>query len=264
MRLAESAHHKGFRFARHGRLGSTNDEALTCAKAGDPGRLWIVADSQSGGRGRNGRVWSSPPGNLYASLLLIDPAPSHKAPELGFVAGVAVASALRGVLSGDARLTIKWPNDILHDGAKLGGILLESAALPDGRLACVAGIGVNCLSHPDNTLYKATDLAALLDRAASPELVFEPLSAAVADWLEIWDAGQNFETIRRRWLSLAAGLGARISVSRPAGASSLDGVFKTIDAAGRLIIEHASGETAVEAGDVFLLAQPSGARAALQ
>jgi len=262
LRLAGSAHDKGFRLAHHGRLVSTNDEALTRAKSGDPGRLWIIAESQSGGKGRNGRVWSSPPGNLYASLLLIDPAPPRRAAELGFVAGVALALALRGVLSGDPRLTIKWPNDILHDGAKLGGILLEAASLPDGRFACVAGIGVNSRSHPQDTLYPATNLAAVAGGAVTAELVFERLSAAMADWLEAWAAGDGFETIRAEWLSLAAGLGGRISVSR--AGQSIEGVFKTIDPTGRLIVEQASGEVAVEAGDVFLLARPAGAIAALQ
>lgn len=229
---------------------------------GDPGRLWIVADAQSGGRGRNGRVWSSPPGNLYASLLLIDPAPPRRAAELGFVASVALAAALREILSDDCRLAIKWPNDILYDGAKLGGLLLESASLPDGRLACVAGIGVNCRSHPADTLYEATDLAAITGRPIAPEFVFEPLAAALANWLDIWAEGAGFETIRAKWLSLAAGLGGRISVARRS--DTIEGLFRTIDASGRLILEQSTGQVVVEAGDVFLLAQPESAGAAVR
>ena len=118
------------------------------ARSGDPGRLWIVASTQTKGRGRHGRVWSSPPGNLHASLLLIDPAPRHKVAELGFAVGVAALLGLREILTKDQSLAIKWPNDLLYGGAKLAGILLESAVLPDGRLACVAGIGVNCGWHP--------------------------------------------------------------------------------------------------------------------
>ncbi len=253
MPLAGSAHDKGYRSSRLGRLVSTNDEALARAKAGDPGRLWIVAELQSRGRGRNGRDWASPPGNLYASLLLIDPAPPRRAAELGFVAGVALASALRDILSGDQRLALKWPNDLLHEGAKLAGILLEAASLPDGRFACVAGIGVNCQTHPEDALYKATNLAAIAGRPIAAELVFQQLSAAMADWVETWAGGDGFETVRAEWLSLAAGLGARISVSRPT--QSIEGVFKTIDATGRLIVAQASGEVAIDAGDVFLLAQ---------
>jgi len=227
---------------------------MACGRRGDPGRLWIIADAQSGGRGRNGRVWHSPAGNLYASLLLIDPAPPRRAAELGFVVSVALAHALRDILGGDPRIAIKWPNDILRDGAKLAGILLESAVLPDGHFACVAGMGVNCCLHPEDGLYKATDLAAIAGRPVAPEDVFELLSAAMAHWLGVFAEGAGFEAIRAEWLSLAAGLGARISVSRPFG--NVDGVFRTIDASGRLVLDRESDQVAIEAGDVFLSAPP--------
>ncbi len=239
--------------ASHGRLASTNDEALACARSGDPGRLWITAESQSGGRGRNGRSWASAPGNLFASLLLIDPAPLRRAAELGFVTSIALALALRDLLGGDSRLAIKWPNDILHDGAKLAGILLESSSLPEG-FACVVGIGVNCSSHPEDTLYRATNLTAIAGRRVAPETVFEQLTTAMAHWLGVWAEGAGFETIRAEWLSLAAGIGGKISVRR--SKDSLEGVFQTIDSTGRLILQQNSGSVAIDAGDVFLLAPP--------
>ncbi len=220
------------------------------ARSGDAGRLWVVADTQTEGRGRNGRVWSSPPGNLYASLLLIDPAPPNRAAELGFVAGVAVIHALREILCGDRRLAIKWPNDILYDGAKLCGILLESANLPDGRFACVAGIGVNCRSHPEDTPYKATDLALIAAQPIVAPKVFEQISATMAHWLDAWGKGDAFEVIRAEWLSFAAGLGTLISVRRPS--QTIECVFRTIDATGRLVLEQSGALVAVEAGDVFL------------
>lgn len=253
--LAVSAQEKAFRLAWHGQLASTNDEALARAREGDAGRLWIVADTQTKGRGRSGRAWSSPRGNLYASLLLIDPAPPHKAAELGFVCGVAAAQALRCVLSGNRRIAIKWPNDILHDGAKLCGILLEGTTLPDGRFACVAGIGVNCAAHPENTSYPATNLAAVSASAIPPFHVFSELSAAMAHWLDVWASGAGFEVIRAEWLALAAGLGTWISVARPT--DIVEGTFKTIDAAGRLVLEQAGGELAVEAGDIFFSPRPN-------
>lgn len=224
------------------------------AKEGDPGRLWVVADIQTKGRGRNGRIWSSPRGNLHASLLLIDLAPPHRAAELGFVAGIATAHALREILCGDRRVTIKWPNDVLCDGAKLCGILLESANLPDGRFACVAGVGVNCHSHPEDTPYKATNLSAIAGRPVAPEKMFEQLSATMAHWLGVWAAGAGFEAIRAEWLSHAAGLGAWIGVTRPS--QTIEGTFQTIDATGRLILEQATGQVAIEAGDVFLSPRP--------
>ena len=237
--------------AHYDRLVSTNDEALARAKAGDPGCLWIVADEQTGGRGRQGRVWSSPLGNLYASLLLIDPAPVEKAPELGFVAGVALARTLRENLGQDPRLAIKWPNDILHAGAKLSGMLLEGAHLPGGQFACVIGIGVNCCSHPENTLYPATDLAAIGSLLTTPEAIFQGLSVEMTHWLGIFAQGTGFATMRAEWLKLAGGVGSEIRVMRPSG--PVEGRFRTIDSTGRLLLESPDGEVMIDAGDVFLL-----------
>lgn len=127
---------------------------------------------------------------------------------------------------------------------------MESAGLPDGRLACAAGIGVNCGLHPADTPYKATNLAAIAGQPVAPEAVFEQLSATMAHWLDVWAGGSGFEAIRAEWLSLAAGLGTWISVARPS--QTIEGVFQTIDANGRLILEQGSGQVAIEAGDVFL------------
>lgn len=223
------------------------------ARSGDPGRLWITARTQSGGRGRNGRLWTSETGNLFCSLLLVDPAPLARAPEFGFVTSLALALALRGILGEDKELKIKWPNDVLYDGAKLAGILLESIALPRG-FACVAGIGVNCGSHPEGTLYPATDLSAAAGRSIAPDVVFAALSAAMARQLEVWSKGAGFPAIRVGWLALAAGVGGRIKVARPN--EILEGVFETIDATGRLILRQDAGVKAIEAGDVFLAAPP--------
>jgi BirA family biotin operon repressor/biotin-[acetyl-CoA-carboxylase] ligase len=220
------------------------------ARGGDPGGLWVVAEAQARGRGRNGRVWASPSGNFYASLLLVDPAPRERTAELGFVAGTALACALREILDGDPRLAIKWPNDIVFAGAKLSGILLESADLPNGRFACVAGFGVNCVSHPSNTLYDATDLATIAGRSVPPEIVLEHLAATMAQRLLVWSKGVGFAAIRAEWLTLAGGLGTRIKVARPS--ATIEGRFETIDATGRLVLETDSGPLAIEAGDVFL------------
>ena len=105
---------------------STNAEAMARLRDGEPAPFVVTARSQSVGRGRQGRAWASPPGNLYMSLALRDPAPLARAPQLGFVAGVALVRALRDRLGGDLRLVVKWPNDILHEKAKLAGMLLEA------------------------------------------------------------------------------------------------------------------------------------------
>lgn len=239
-----------YRVAVHETLASTNDEAMAALRGGDPGGLFVVAARQSGGRGRQGRVWVSPPGNLYASLALLDPAPPHLAPQLGFVAGVALVKALRGRLgaAGDARL--KWPNDVVVSGAKLAGILLESAMLPSGQLACVAGFGVNCLSHPDGLAYAATDLRQAGDPDASPDAVLALLAVEMDAQLRLWDRGAGFASIRRSWLEHAAGLGRAIKVAMPR--RTVSGTFRDIDASGHLVVETNEGCVTVAAGDVFL------------
>ncbi|WP_244406289.1 biotin--[acetyl-CoA-carboxylase] ligase [Methylocella silvestris] len=224
------------------------------ARAGDPGRLWVVAERQTNGRGRLGRSWTSEPGNLFASLLLIDPAPLARAPELGFVASLALAIALRRLLDEDPALKIKWPNDILYKDAKIAGVLLESVTLGAG-VGCVAGIGVNCATHPSDTLYPASDLGAIAGRALTPETVLAALAEDMAHWLAVWAQEGGFVLIRAEWLKRAGGLGEPIKVSR--GEVATEGVFRGIDAAGRLILDGAAGEILIEAGDVFLGAQPA-------
>jgi BirA family biotin operon repressor/biotin-[acetyl-CoA-carboxylase] ligase len=251
VKLGERAGAAGYRLQEFSTLGSTNDEAMSRIAQGDPGRLWIVAAEQTRGRGRFGRLWRSPPGNLYASLLLIDPSPPALSAQLGFVAGVALASALRKMLGGDKRLKLKWPNDALYDGAKLSGLLLEGARLPNGLFGCVIGFGVNCLSSPDDAPYPTANLkkigAALSDRAA----LFAALSDSLARWLDIWAAGSNFASIRAEWLDYAGGIGGPVSVSR--NGSAREGFFRGIDAQGRMLLETPNGVTeTIEAGDVSL------------
>lgn len=248
--LAESAIRDGFQVLTFETIGSTNDTAMALAREGRPDRCWLVARAQTSGRGRHGRTWASPPGNLYASLLLVDAVPIELAPQLGFVAGVALARALRALVAENARLKLKWPNDILFDGAKLGGILLEGTALPEGHFASIIGIGVNCSSYPRDLTYPATALAETSAAHAAPQDLFLALSAEVAHWLDVFAGGKEFAAIRREWLSLATGVGAPIKVSTPT--RHLEGRFQTIDATGRLILENEGGVVAIEAGDVIL------------
>ena len=235
---------------RFATLGSTNDEALARARAGEPGPLFIVASSQTGGRGRHGRVWASPPGNLYASLLLVDSSEVAVAPQLSFVASLALAEALRALLGGDERLQLKWPNDVLFAGAKLAGLLLESTRTPSRQLACVVGFGVNCRSHPDGLLYPATDLTAAAGRPIALEEVLARLAPAFETHLQVWDRGGGFPAIRTAWLAFAAGLGDTVRVQ--SSSRTVTGSFSGIDPTGRLLVETAEGSVAIDAGDVFL------------
>jgi BirA family biotin operon repressor/biotin-[acetyl-CoA-carboxylase] ligase len=249
--LGDRAISAGYRLEEFDALGSTNDEAASRIARGDPGRLWVIAQNQTKGRGRFGRQWVSPPGNLYASLLLIDPAPPPLSAQLGFVAGVALIGALRQVIGGDAPVKLKWPNDVLCGGAKLSGLLLEGASLSNGLFGCVVGFGVNCLSSPTDAPYPTASLksigAASCDRAA----LFAALSNHLVEALELWARGENFAGVRAAWLENAGGIGGPARVVR--SGASLDGRFLGIDAQGRMLLERQDGATEIiEAGDVTL------------
>ena len=239
---------------RFAALPSTNDAVLDRARAGDPGGLWIVADRQTSGRGRRGRVWVSEIGNLYASALLIDPCEPARLAELPFVVVVAARRAIAAHLArGDERVCIKWPNDLLVDGAKVSGMLLESTRLPDGRNAVAVGIGINCRSAPAATETPATSLLAS-GCAVYPEVLFEDLDRAFAQSLAVWERGLGFAEIRADWLAHAGGLGSPIRVRLVEGEET--GIFEAIDGLGRLVLRTTDGgRRAISAGDVFFPAR---------
>ncbi|RBP09106.1 BirA family biotin operon repressor/biotin-[acetyl-CoA-carboxylase] ligase [Roseiarcus fermentans] len=231
-------------------VDSTNEEARRRAFAGDAGNLWIVAAAQTAGRGRRGRAWVSPTGNLHASALLIDPCPQARSPQLGFVAGVALAKAAEDVGAGSARL--KWPNDLVVDGAKCAGMLLEAAALPDRRIACVVGVGVNCAHAPEGVGYPT---AALAGGAVAASDLFRRLAARFAEALDLWARGENFAAIRAAWLERAAGVGALVRIEDARGRR--EGAFLGLDADGRLLFRGEGGLEAIEAADLWISPEPN-------
>jgi BirA family biotin operon repressor/biotin-[acetyl-CoA-carboxylase] ligase len=304
----------GYRLAAYDTIGSTSTEAMDRARAGDPGRLWVVAREQTAGHGRRGRPWQTARGNLAASLLLRLDEPRAPTATLGFAAGLALEQAIRTVapevaigiaLDGSepaarsktlsrrervaaeqpgeglrspearatpstaapphppasrapspsgrrdarhARLRLKWPNDVLVDGAKVAGILLQAVTGSGDANAVVIGIGVNVRHAPQGVPYPATSLA-----DCGAEVTAEDLSEALSDaWVDqeaLWDCGRGFPAVRRRWLDHAAGLGAPIAVRL--GDDVFRGTFETIDADGRLVVRAADGATrSIAAGDV--------------
>jgi BirA family biotin operon repressor/biotin-[acetyl-CoA-carboxylase] ligase len=250
MRLDPAALAAGVRLATYGEIGSTNAEALARARGGERGPLWIVAARQTAGRGRHGRAWISEPGNLYATLLLSEPAPPPRAPELAFVAAVAVYDAVAEaapVLR--SRLMLKWPNDLLCDGAKVAGILIEG----EGS-AVVVGIGINCKHHPAGTAHPATDLSAC-GIEAMPVQLMGLLSKTMLDRLAQWRCGAGFAAIRQDWLARAQGHGSAVTVR--VGEQEFAGRYEGIDEGGRLLLRTADGKLKmISAGDVVLLADP--------
>lgn len=253
---------RNYRLESHDTVGSTNALALERAQAGDAGQLWITALRQETGRGRRGRAWATPHGNLAATLLKVMPGGASQAATLGFVAGLSLGEALDvvahganmaigidgGSSPGARRYELKWPNDVLTGGAKLAGILLESTFLPDGRFAVAIGIGVNVVAHPDGLPYPATSLNGMGVHVSAAD-VFEQLADA---WLRnerIWDEGRGLSDIRRLWLARAAGLGADVAVALEGRV--VRGVFETIDKDCRFVIREANGmTTSIAAGDV--------------
>ena len=239
----------GYRRLALAEVASTNASALEMARGGDPGNLWVTAQSQSAGKGRRGRPWVSKRGNLYASLLLIDAAPISRVGTLPLVAGLGVHRALRPFFASHPQaLAIKWPNDLLVDGQKICGILLESETLADGRLAITIGCGINCSAHPENPSYPTTDLAECgLD--AGPEKVFPLLASEMARVLTEWNGGAGFASVREDLLLAARGKGGPVTVRWQD--SETAGIFEDIDHDGYLLLNVAGERRRISAGDLF-------------
>ena len=247
--------------------GSTNADLLAAARAGAAEGEWLVAERQNAGRGREGRVWASPAGNLYASTLIQLRADDPPAPGLALVAGVAleettglflarrVASYGRTSLSGeDARdpqegrveLRLKWPNDLLLGGAKLAGILLERQ-----DNAVVAGFGVNLAHHPERLDRPVTHLG-LHAPAPAPLAFAEALAETFACWVARWRA-EDLKPVRSRWLARAHPVDTPLAAALPGGGRA-EGLFDGLDEDGALRLRLADGtRRVIHAGDVFLL-----------
>jgi len=239
----------GYQLAAYETIGSTNDEALRLAEAGAPVGTVVWAKAQSGGRGRSGRPWTSPPGNAYFSLLLRPAVPAPEAASLSFLAAVAMAEAFEALLPAGRQVACKWPNDVLVGGRKTVGILLQSRLGTSGLIdALVIGIGTNVATRPEGTEWPATSLAAE-GAAATVEQVVAAEVAALDRWLRRWRA-DGFAAIRAAWLDRAHGLGTRIRART--GAQELHGIFEGLDAGGALLLAGDDGKRhVITAGEVF-------------
>jgi len=252
--LGRQATKAGYRLVAFDRIGSTNAEALTRVRAGERGRCWFVTTEQTAGRGRRQRAWIAPRGNLACSVLeILDVTPATAA-TLGFAAGLALESALRQVSleaalrGGELAFTLKWPNDVLANGRKLSGILLE-AEQGAGGLAVVIGAGTNIVDAPTGTPTPATSLKALGIEVSAEDL-FTALSDAWAEYIGIWDGGRGFGAIRKAWLVRAAGLGQPVAITT--GDAIIEGTFDTIDEQGCMVVRTMEGRMVpITAGDVY-------------
>ncbi len=232
-------------------VDSTNAEARRRAEAGETGPLWITARSQIAGRGRRGRAWETGAGNLAATLLTTSHKPPAEAAEIAFVAALAVADVALAQVP-DALVRLKWPNDVLVDGCKVSGVLIESGLRPDGRLWLAVGVGVNLKTAPVAADRPATTLAdhlrADMPAPLSPDAALEALSRAFDQRLATWEI-YGFEPIRTAWT-------ARADLGRPCQVrldqETLEGVAEALEADGALRLRLADGGVRrIMAGDVF-------------
>ncbi|MBC8038779.1 MAG: biotin--[acetyl-CoA-carboxylase] ligase [Rhizobiales bacterium] len=227
------------------RVDSTNSEAHRLAGQGERGPLWLWADEQTGGRGRLGRTWVSEPGNLYATFLFPITGGPDVAAQVSFVAALAVHDLVTALLP-DAKPFIKWPNDVLIDGAKFCGLLAEVAA--SNPTAVAVGCGINLLQAPQDMPYPVTALARHGD-IPGIESILQILDARLSSQLAIWSEGRGFAAIRDRWMERAAGLnGKAVAVI---GEEEVRGIFRGLAADGALILELPGGtQKHIHAGDV--------------
>jgi BirA family biotin operon repressor/biotin-[acetyl-CoA-carboxylase] ligase len=232
---------QGYRRIAFDRVGSTNDEARRFAEAGAGEGLVVTAVQQTAGRGRQGKAWVSPPGNLHVSLLLRPACPAARAAELVFVAGVSACDALAALLPGGAKPRCKWPNDLMIRGRKAGGILAEALTDPSGRCEFVVlGIGINVAHHPPETAWPATSLAAAgAAGTIDAEATLERVLASWEAWYRRW-RDEGFVAIRAAWLERAFALGQTIELKQERGAQR--GRFLGLDASGALVLETLNGK----------------------
>ena len=230
-------------------IDSTNEEARRLAESGIEAPLWIFADRQSKGRGRRGREWQSPAGNLHATLLLRPDRETAQCAQLSFAAALAACELIAGAAP-HSDVKVKWPNDVLADERKIAGILLESASSSSGRPDWLAiGFGVNLKWHPIGVDHPATSLVQLGAIAPEPREALVRLAGHWTKWYNLW-LERGFAPIRDAWLARAARLGARIR-AQLAGAE-LTGVFEGIDETGALLLrESANRLRTIAAGEVF-------------
>ncbi len=217
---------------------STNTACLEIAKNGDPGNIWITAKRQTAARGSRGRAWQAGDNNLSASALLRFPAGTTGLHELTFVASLAIRDAvyaLHGAALSDVRL--KWPNDVLINGRKLSGILLESHDLKQARYVII-GIGVNVEEYPTDTIHPATSLKAE-GITVTANVLFTHLSGSLVERLQQWNMSAGFASIREDWLRAAAGLNNAVEIRFPGTPNGvpLRGTFRGLDENGLMLVE---------------------------
>ncbi len=239
----------GYRLVFYNSIGSTNDEAKRLARDGAAQGTLVWALQQTAGRGRRGRPWVSPRGNLYTSLILRPDCPADRATQLGFVAALGVGGGLSSLLPLLDSLSYKWPNDVLVSGCKIAGILLESEMTTLDKLSfLVVGVGINLLLSPKDSEFPATSVAEQRLGDIEPVAMLEAFCRAFDNWESRWRL-DGFASVRAAWRAAAAGRGQPIRVRLES--DTLHGRFLDIDEQGALLLESAGEHHRISAGEIF-------------
>lgn len=239
----------GYRQVTLDSVDSTNEEARRRAEAGAEAPLWIMARTQTAGRGRRGRAWSGPSSNLTATCLLRPEGSAAQAALHSFAACLAVADLFETVAPG-VPVALKWPNDALLNGRKAAGVLLEGSGTGQGVAWLAVGIGVNLARHPEPEpeAWPATSVCAETGEAPDPEAALTILAAAFAHWADMLHR-EGFPPLRAAWLARAARLGQKVVARLPR--ETVEGVFADLDADGALVLSQAGRLRRIQAADVY-------------
>ncbi|MBN08159.1 MAG: biotin--[acetyl-CoA-carboxylase] ligase [Rhodospirillaceae bacterium] len=241
----------GMTLAAYTSLPSTNDEAKRLAmeeQASDGTIVWSL--EQTAGKGRQNRQWLSAPGNIYSSVILRPTVTLENAAQTSFLPALAVAGLLAASIS-EQNITFKWPNDVLLNGKKICGILLESGSWKTlDQKWLVLGCGINLAHSPAETRIPATSMKEHATIMPSVEEALESYAAHLFNWIQRWQR-EGFQPIRQAWLERAADLDSVINVDL--GESRLTGIFKGLNSHGALELETKNGVHTIGAGDVYFL-----------
>lgn len=232
-------------------IDSTNKEALRQIEKGAQSGLWISAGEQTTGRGRGGREWVSKPGNLFCSLIFNTGKSLCYSAQLSFVTSLAVRDTVASLVDMND-VKCKWPNDVLVDGKKISGILLETYSNEKADNLMIIGIGINVDHHPDTPLYPTTHINEKSKAPFKYYDVFQRLAEKMAFWLDNWQKN-GFTNIREEWLSKAKGKGEQITVRLPN--EEINGRFVDLDANGALMLDMNDEIRLIHSGDVFFADQ---------
>ena len=241
----------GYGLAVFETLDSTNEQARRLAIDGAPDGTVVWAKSQTAGRGRQGRQWQSPEGNLYCSIVVRPEMTAGDAAQFSFVTALALGRGVSDLLPDDTDMRYKWPNDLLLNGRKVAGILLESSGVAAGRLDwLVIGVGLNVEEYPDIADgYPAISLRALGAEPLTVQALLTRFIVGFAHWRARWQ-NEGLSVVREAWLDRAARLGENIAVHLPDG--QLSGRFSGLDEGGALLLDLPDGSRrTITAGDVF-------------